>query len=127
MKSKASLTPSRRPARPAGGLRLRPLLYQALLLAAVGLVAWYLVDNTLANLRARNISTGFGFLQGEAGFAIGESMLPYTPTDSYGRALWIGVLNTLRVAALGIIASTVLGVLLGIARLSRNWLVSGTV
>ncbi|MDX3893754.1 ABC transporter permease subunit [Pusillimonas sp.] len=127
MKSKASLTPSRHPARPAGGLRLRPLLYQALLLAAVGLVAWYLVANTLANLQARNISTGFGFLKDEAGFAIGESMLPYTPTDSYGRALWIGVLNTLRVAALGIIASTVLGVLLGIARLSRNWLVSGTV
>src|SRR5690606_632458 len=125
MKSQASPIPSRRPARPAGGLRLRPLIYQAVLLVAVGVLAWYLVANTLANLQARNITTGFGFLADEAGFAIGESMLPYTPTDSYGRALWIGVFNTLRVAALGIVAATALGVVLGIARLSRNWLVSG--
>lgn len=125
MTTKASLKPSRRPVRRAGGFRWRPLIYQAVLLAAVGWTVWLLVDNTLANLQARNISTGFGFLGDEAGFAIGESMLAYAPTDTYGRALWIGVLNTLRVAAIGIVAATLLGVALGIARLSRNWLVSG--
>ena len=127
MTTKASLSSSRRPGRPQAGYRLRPLLYQALLLAAVGLAAWFLVANTLANLQARNIATGFGFLGDEAGFAIGESIVAYAPTDTYGRALWIGVLNTLRVAAIGIVAATLLGTVLGIARLSRNWLVSGTV
>lgn len=125
MKSRTVSNSQRGPARPAAGPRWRPILYQALLLGAVGLLAWFLVANTLANLQARNISTGFGFLHDEAGFAIGESMLAFSPTDSYGRALLIGVLNTLRVAAIGIVAATLLGVFLGIARLSRNWLVSG--
>lgn len=108
-------------------MRLKPLLYQALLLVAIGLAVWFLVSNTFANLQSRNISTGFDFLGDEAGFAIGESVVAYSPTDTYGRALWVGVLNTLRVAAIGIVAATILGTVLGIARLSRNWLLSGTV
>lgn len=127
MTTKPSVSLSRPPVRAQGGLRWRPLLYQAVLLAAVGLAVWYLVANTLANLQARNIATGFGFLGDEAGFAIGESVVPYTSTDTYGRALWVGVLNTLRVAAVGIVAATIFGTLLGIARLSRNWLLSGVV
>lgn len=103
----------------------KPLAYQALLVLAVGLVVWYLVSNTMANLQARNITTGFAFLGDEAGFAIGESAIAYTPNDTYARALWVGVLNTLRVSAVGIVAATLLGTLLGIARLSANWLVSG--
>lgn len=125
MTTKASLSSSRSPARRFARLRWRPVLYQAVLLAVVGLVAWYLVANTLANLHARNIATGFGFLSDEAGFAIGESLMAYAPTDTYGRALWVGVLNTLRVAAIGIVGATLLGTLIGIARLSRNRLVSG--
>ncbi|WP_397475147.1 amino acid ABC transporter permease [Pusillimonas sp.] len=125
MTSSASSSSSRRPPRVKYGRRLRPLVYQALLLAAVGLAVWFLVANTLANLQARNISTGFGFLGDEAGFAIGESVVAYSPNDTYGRALWVGVLNTLRVAAIGIIAATLLGTMLGLARLSRNWLVTG--
>lgn len=125
MTTTASSSSSRQPPRARYGRRLRPLVYQGLLIAAVGLVVWFLVANTLANLQARNISTGFAFLGDEAGFAIGESAIAYSPSDTYGRALWVGVLNTLRVAAVGIVAATLLGTLLGIARLSRNWLLSG--
>src|SRR5690606_34747063 len=102
----------------------RALVYQALVLGLVGLGVWYLVSNTLHNLSVRNISTGFDFLHREAGFAIGESIIDYTPADTYGRAIWVGILNTLRVSVLGIVLATLLGTVLGIARLSRNWLVS---
>lgn len=102
----------------------RALIYQALVLGIVGFVVWYLVSNTLHNLAVRNISTGFGFLHREAGFAIGESMISYQPADTYGRAILVGIFNTLRVSVIGIIAATLLGTLLGIARLSKNWLVS---
>jgi general L-amino acid transport system permease protein len=103
---------------------LRSLIYQVLVLSIVGLGGWYLVSHTLHNLAVRNISTGFGFLQREAGFAIGESVVDYTPADTYGRAIWVGILNTLRVSVAGIIAATLFGTVLGIARLSKNWLVS---
>ncbi|WP_255676055.1 amino acid ABC transporter permease [Pusillimonas sp. MFBS29] len=102
----------------------RSLIYQVLVLGVVGLGVWYLVSNTLHNLAVRNISTGFDFLHREAGFAIGESVIPYTPADTYGRAIWVGILNTLRVSVIGIVAATVFGTLLGIARLSKNWLLS---
>ncbi|OWT59057.1 amino acid ABC transporter permease [Candidimonas nitroreducens] len=107
-----------------GDPALRALVYQVLILAAVGAAAWYLVSNTLHNLAARNITTGFDFLHREAGFAIGESVIPYSPTDTYGRAIWVGLLNTLRVSVVGIVAATLLGTVLGVARLSNNWLVS---
>jgi general L-amino acid transport system permease protein len=94
---------------------VRSIIYQALVLGIVGFIVWYLVSNTLHNLAVRNISTGFGFLDREAGFAIGESMVDYTPADTYGRAIWVGILNTLRVSVIGIICATVLGTLLGIA------------
>lgn len=103
---------------------VRAVVYQVLALAAVGWVVWFLVSNTLHNLQVRNISTGFGFLDREAGFAIGESVIAYNPADTYGRAIWVGVINTLRVAALGIIFATLLGIFIGIGRLSKNWLVA---
>ncbi len=103
----------------------RALLYQVIVVGIVGFVVWYLVSNTLHNLSVRNISTGFGFLNREAGFAIGESPVAYTPADTYGRAVWVGLLNTLRVSIVGIVLATLLGTLIGIARLSKNWLVSG--
>lgn len=102
---------------------VRSVVYQVLALAAVGFAVWYLVSNTLTNLSARNISTGFGFLSREAGFAIGESAIAYTPADTYGRAVMVGLVNTLKIAALGIVLATILGTLIGIARLSKNWLV----
>lgn len=103
---------------------LRAVVYQGLLLAVVAGVVWFLVSNTLANLAARNISTGFNFLHHEAGFAIGESAIAYGPTDTYGRAILVGLLNTLRVSVVCIVLATVLGTMLGIARLSRNWLLA---
>jgi general L-amino acid transport system permease protein len=100
------------------------VIYQALILGLVALGVWYLVSNTLHNLDARNISTGFEFLHEEAGFAIGEHLIEYSPADTYGRAIIVGLLNTLYVSVVGVIAATLLGTVLGIARLSKNWLIS---
>ncbi|HYF59462.1 MAG TPA: amino acid ABC transporter permease [Burkholderiaceae bacterium] len=105
--------------------RVRNVLYQVLLLAAVVGVGWYLVSNTVHNLEARNIQSGFGFLGREAGFEIAEKhVFGYEPSDSYSRALLIGIVNTLIVAAIGVVVATVLGTLIGIARLSSNWLLA---
>ncbi|MFA5522164.1 MAG: amino acid ABC transporter permease [Castellaniella sp.] len=103
---------------------VRSVIYQILIVGLVGLGIWYLVSNTLHNLSMRNIKTGFGFLHQEAGFAIGESSIEYRPADSYGRAILVGLINTLRVSVIGIIAATLFGTILGVARLSHNWLVS---
>ena len=101
----------------------RSIIYQILALLAVGGAVWFLVHNTLSNLSARNISTGFAFLSKEAGFAIGETPIEYSPASTYGRAITVGLLNTLRVALIGIVLATILGTLIGIARLSNNWLI----
>ena len=103
--------------------RFRLVLYQAAALLLVIAIGAYLVSNTLANLEERSIRTGFGFLSREAGFRIGESVIPYDASSSYGRAYVVGILNTLRVSILGIVLATLIGVLVGMARLSRNWLV----
>ena len=80
-------------------LRVRAILYQVLLVLAVGLVAWFLISNTTHNLEQRKIASGFGFLDREAGFAIGETtLIAYNAADSYLRALTVGVLNTFRVS-----------------------------
>jgi len=104
---------------------VRGLLYQALALLAVAAVVWFLAHNTQRNMEVRGIQSGFNFLGQAAGFDIGETMIAYDPSQSYGRAIWVGVLNTLRVALLGIVLTTVLGVLVGIGRFSRNALVRG--
>lgn len=104
--------------------RSRAVLYQVvLLLGVVGLV-WFLVYNTLQNLESQHVSTGFGFLGREASFGISESSIAYSPADTYSRALWVGLLNTLKVSIIGIILCTILGLVVGLARLSSNWLVS---
>jgi general L-amino acid transport system permease protein len=102
---------------------VRAIVYQILAVALVGGAGWYLVHNTLHNLSVRNINTGFDFLTREAGFAIGEGVISFTPADTYQRAITVGVLNTLRVAFFGILLATILGTIIGIARLSKNWLV----
>lgn len=105
--------------------RVRAVIYQILVLGGVILLAAYLVSNTMANLEQRSIRTGFGFLQQEAGFSIGETtFITYEASHSYGRAFVTGVLNTLRVAALGIVLATIIGTIMGIARLSGNWLIA---
>ena len=103
----------------------RRIIYQVLVLAGlVGLIAW-MVGNTLGNMRARGIQSGFGFLLQTAGFDISETMMPFASTDAYWRAFVVGILNTLRVAVLGIVLTTILGVLLGVGRFSRNAIVRG--
>ena len=91
----------------------------------IGLGLWYLGHNTLINMRERGIQSGFGFLTQTAGFDIGESLFAFESTQSYLMAFVVGLVNTLRVAVLGIILTTVLGTLLGIGRFSRNALVRG--
>jgi len=100
----------------------RAIVIQAVVVALVAAAGWYLVANTLRNLDLRGIATGFAFLWREAGLPIAESPIAYAPTDNYGRALLIGVLNTLKVAAIGVVLATLLGTAIGIARLSNNWL-----
>ncbi len=102
----------------------RAILYQLFVLCMVGLLAYYLVSNTLENLERQSIATGFGFLQKESSFEVGESFIPYSAANSYGRALVVGALNTLFVAFIGNILTVILGTFIGIARLSTNWLVS---
>jgi general L-amino acid transport system permease protein len=105
--------------------RLRNIVWQVLILGGLALVIWYFVRNTSRNLEARHIATGFGFLNQSAAIPIGESLLSYTPSVStYGRALLIGVLNTLKVGIVGVVLTTILGTLIGIGRLSNNWLLS---
>ncbi|MFA7665424.1 MAG: amino acid ABC transporter permease [Burkholderiaceae bacterium] len=104
--------------------RVRGIIYQLLLLAAVVGVGWYLISNTLHNLATRQIHVGFDFLGREAGFEIAESQIAYSAADTYARAFAVGLANTLYVAALGILLATVIGTLVGIARLSSNWLLS---
>ncbi|HEX5681264.1 MAG TPA: amino acid ABC transporter permease [Desulfobacterales bacterium] len=102
----------------------RSILYQAGSVVLVALLAWYLVSNTLINLEKQSIATGFGFLNKEAAFEIGEPLIAYSAADTYARALFVGALNTLKVSLLGIVLTLILGAFIGIARLSTNWLVS---
>jgi general L-amino acid transport system permease protein len=104
--------------------RARNLLYQVLLLAAVVGIGWYLVSNTLHNLQTRQIKVGFDFLGKEAGFEIAEKQIEYDPSNSYARAIAVGMVNTLMVAFLGVVIATILGTLIGVARLSSNWLLA---
>jgi general L-amino acid transport system permease protein len=103
----------------------RGLVYQALALLAIGMVVWYLAHNTLLNMRERGIQSGFDFLFQTAGFDIGESLIAFESNEHYWRAFLVGLLNTLRVAVLGIILTTLIGTLVGVGRFSRNALVRG--
>jgi general L-amino acid transport system permease protein len=101
--------------------RLSRIAYQGLVAAALAALGWFIISNTVANLEARHIASGFGFLSREAGFEIGESfLLRYNAGDSYARALVVGVSNTLAAAAIGIVLATLLGGAIGLARLARN-------
>ncbi len=105
--------------------RFRNIVWQAVVLAVIVAIVWYLIGNTRHNLAARNIATGFGFLDSTSGIPIGEALVPYTSgTSTYLRALVEGVLNTLKVAVVGVILATILGTLIGIGRLSPNWLLA---
>jgi general L-amino acid transport system permease protein len=102
---------------------MRRIAYQAAAVAVALLVAWYLIHNTTVNLEDRRIASGFAFLEREAGFEIGESaFLRYSASDSYLRALAVGLANTLSVALAGLACATLLGAAVGLFRLSANFL-----
>src|SRR5208283_1075066 len=103
--------------------RIREVIYQILFVGIVVALVGFLVHNTAVNLRRQNIASGFGFLDREAAFGIGESLIAYSPADTYGRAFVGALLHTCTVAGLGIGLATTLGTVMGIARLSANWLV----
>lgn len=106
---------------------MRGLAIQIGLLVAVVGLGWWFWSNAQANMAARGLQFGYAFLDRSAGIPIGESIIAYTPADSYRRALTVGLTNTLRVAVVGIAICTVLGILLGLARLSANPLLRGLV
>ncbi len=104
---------------------VRAVLYQVVAIGVIAMLLWFLAHNTLVNMRVRGIQSGFDFLADPAGFDIGERMVPYESSDPYWRAFLIGILNTLRVAIVGVVLTTILGTLLGIGRFSHNALVRG--
>ena len=101
----------------------RGVLYQVIVLALIIAAGSYLLSNTLVNMRERGIQSGFDFFKQPAGFAIGESVVPFDSSESYAKAFLVGLSNTFRVAIVGILLATIIGTLVGIGRLSRNLLV----
>ena len=104
--------------------KVRAVFYQLVLLAVTLWLGYEFALNAKANLDAQKITSGFGFLENSAGFSVNQSLIPYDESDSYGRVFLVGLLNTLLVAVIGIVLATILGFLIGIARLSPNWLVA---
>jgi general L-amino acid transport system permease protein len=119
-------TAGRAPPRPAfyNDPRIRALFYQALVLGLVCAAGAYLIHNTILNLQRLGVSTGFAFLDRPAGFGISQVPIAYTEQSSFGRAFLVGLVNTAICAAIGIVLATILGFIVGIARLSRNWLLN---
>ena len=104
--------------------KARAIMLQALVVAILAALVVLMIRNAAANLEKQNIASGFGFLSRTAGFDISQTLIPYKNTDSYARAFWVGLTNTLLVAALGIVFATIVGFAIGIARLSSNWLIA---
>jgi len=115
-----------RPSRPAPWRDpwVRGIVLQIVFVAVLAAVVAFLVHNTVVNLAQRGIASGFGFLGDEAKFGIGESLIAYSPADTYLRAFLVGLTNTLYVSAIGIVLATIVGTVMGLARLSSNWLVA---
>jgi len=105
--------------------RVRSVIYQLALAAIIAFLVYSATNNAIEHLRRANIASGFGFWNQTAGFDISQSLIPYSSTlSTYGTAFWVGLLNTLLVAVLGIVLATILGFVVGISRLSKNWLVA---
>jgi general L-amino acid transport system permease protein len=104
--------------------RVRALAYQILLLAVIAALAWAAIYNAVVNMRARGIPMGFGFWNDVAGFDINLHLISYSNLSTYGQAFWVGLINTLLIAVICIPLATLLGFMIGVARLSPNWLLS---
>ena len=104
--------------------KFRGNVLQVLLMLALATLLYVIASNTAANLARQNVTSGFGFLGRTSGFDISQKLIAYENTSTFGRAFWVGLANTLVVALLGIVLATVLGFVMGLARLSKNWLVA---
>jgi general L-amino acid transport system permease protein len=104
--------------------RARAIAFQVVLVVAIAAFLYWVGDNTVQNLSRANYARGFGFLDDRAGFDISQTLIPYSIESTYARAFLVGLLNTLLVAVIGIVLATVIGFLIGIARLSSNWLIA---
>src|SRR5262250_3009975 len=105
--------------------KFRSIAYQLVLRAVVAFLVYGAARNAIDNLARANIASGFGFWNETAGFDISQTLIEYTARGStYGRAFWVGLLNTLLVAGIGIVLATILGFVVGISRLSSNWLLA---
>jgi general L-amino acid transport system permease protein len=104
--------------------RVRGIAAQILFVVVIVALAVWIGTNTYSNLRRANIASGFGFFDNRAGFDISQTPIPYSMETTYGRAFLVGLLNTLIIAAVGIVFASIVGFILGIARLSRNWLIA---
>ncbi|MDO5613606.1 MAG: ABC transporter permease subunit [Paracoccus sp. (in: a-proteobacteria)] len=119
--------PGRQPFRPSMLIydrRYRSMTFQVIVFILFMLFAWWLIGNTIANLARVNKDFNFGFLWQRAGYDVPQVPIPYTSDDTHFRATLVGLVNTLIVSVLGCIAATVLGVIVGVARLSGNWLIA---
>ncbi len=105
-------------------VRVLTALTQVLFIAVVALIGAFLYSNVSTAMRQRGLVSSFGFLNLESGFEIGEGLIPYKASDTYGRAFLVGILNTVQVSVVGIFLTTLLGFVIGIARLSTNWLIN---
>mgnify|MGYP002398564617 CR=1 FL=1 len=104
--------------------RVRSIFFQILTAVIVVLAVWSISNNVATNLARANIASGYGFLSGRSGFDIGFAMISYSSDSTYGRAVLVGLLNTLLIAVTGIITATIIGFIIGIGRLSKNWLIA---
>jgi len=103
--------------------KVRGILFQLLTVICLVAFLWYIGANTMSNIEQRGIRTGFEFLDSTAGFGIDETPISYQETDTHGRVFWVGLSNTLIVGFVGIIFATLLGLIIGILRLSNNWII----
>jgi general L-amino acid transport system permease protein len=104
--------------------KIRGIVYQVALVVVVAFLLYAAASNAIENLRAARIASGFGFLNAIAGFDVNQALIPYSATSTYGRAFVVGLLNTLLVAGVGVVFATLLGFIIGVARLSPNWIVA---
>ena len=104
--------------------KTRGIIYQVVTALLVAFIGYYLITNVQDNMAKQSIASGFGFLEKEAAFEIGEKSIEYSAADSYGRALVVGVINTLKVSLVGMLLTTMLGTLIGVCTLSSNWLIA---
>jgi len=104
--------------------KIRGIFFQIVTVVVIAVLTIWVTHNTAVNLARSNTASGFAFLRGRAGFEIGQSLIGYSSDSTYGRALLVGILNTVLVAVTGIITATIIGFIIGIGRLSHNWLIA---